>query len=931
MTLAGTVKQEAGHLSFDLTGNGRDIALDQIPADLTREMTLEARGRMDAGTLGLERLRLVSPLVTAETSGSVALEGGTLALDYVVTTSELAPVARAYGADASGALDASGRVEGGLAAPRFAGAAGIADAEIGGRSYGALGLAHDVTFGDVSEGSLSLTSEGGELGAAEAATRFRLEGAALTLDELRAQLLGAALSGGAIVALDSNLIDGAIDLSISDLGRIGRFLGTRLGGAATGRVSLTPAEGGQNIAADLALTNFATDGAAAAGAELRLLAADAFGTAQLDARIEASGVGAGGVDLAALTAEAKGPLSRIAFSAGAEGAGAAGPLNAALAGQADVSGATMAVTLASANVTAGPDTARLRRPLSLRIGGGNIQATGLDLALPDEAVLTGDAALHPNGFNGDLTLARLPMGLMQRWAGAPVTDGLLDLRAVFDTRRGRAGAEVTARARGMQFDTAQAVTGGLDLDLDAGWNGARLDAKAELRGAFGDPVRSQLALSLRPSPTGIPEVPTGGEIDGSLVWAGDLGDLWTLVPAPGHILDGRADLDLRVDGTLETPRLSGRADLTDGVYQNLDAGTILTGLTIRTAIAGDGAVNVTLDGSDGAAGTVTARSVLDLGGDEPSLDVAVAIDRATLVRRDDVTASISGDLALAGAVSDLALSGRLTVDKAEVRLVNAAPPEVVDLDGIRIKGAPEPEAVGGNGGNLTLDLVISAARNIFVRGRGLDSEWKMDLTVNGDVGAPVVTGVIEKVRGQLDLLGRVFDLARGRVVFDGAVEIDPAIDVSLEREENGIRGGIVVEGRASAPELRFASTPALPEEEVLPRLLFGQSRQSLTGAQALQLATGVATLLSGKAGPLDFIRNAAGVDVLRVDGESVDDASVTVGRNVADGVFIGARQGLAGQGSAVTVEVEIFDGVIVDTEFGQEKGSNIGVSLRHDF
>jgi len=141
----------------------------------------------------------------------------------------------------------------------------------------------------------------------------------------------------------------------------------------------------------------------------------------------------------------------------------------------------------------------------------------------------------------------------------------------------------------------------------------------------------------------------------------------------------------------------------------------------------------------------------------------------------------------------------------------------------------------------------------------------------------------------------------------------------------------VVEGRASAPELRFASTPALPEEEVLPRLLFGQSRQSLTGAQAIQLAAGVATLLSGKAGPLDFARNAAGVDVLRVDGESVDDASVTVGRNVADGVFIGARQGLAGQGSAVTVEVEVFDGVVVDTEFGQEQGSNIGITLRHDF
>jgi hypothetical protein len=33
----------------------------------------------------------------------------------------------------------------------------------------------------------------------------------------------------------------------------------------------------------------------------------------------------------------------------------------------------------------------------------------------------------------------------------------------------------------------------------------------------------------------------------------------------------------------------------------------------------------------------------------------------------------------------------------------------------------------------------------------------------------------------------------------------------------------------------------------------------------------------------------------------------------------------------VTVEVEVFDGVVVETEFGQEKGSNIGVTLRHTF
>jgi translocation and assembly module TamB len=342
-------------------------------------------------------------------------------------------------------------------------------------------------------------------------------------------------------------------------------------------------------------------------------------------------------------------------------------------------------------------------------------------------------------------------------------------------------------------------------------------------------------------------------------------------------------------------------------------------------------VNLALDSSDGAKGTVTVRAALRLGGTEPSIDATVGIDRATLVRRDDVTARLSGDLALAGPISELALTGRLTVEQAEVRLVDATPPEVVDLDGIRVKGAPEPEAGGNGGGTLMLDLAIKAERDIFVRGRGLDSEWKIDLTVTGDVAAPVIKGAIEKVRGQLDLLGRPFDLVRGRVTFDGGREIDPLIDVSLELEANDIRGGIVIEGRASAPELRFVSAPALPEDEVLPRLLFGESKQSLSGPEAIQLAAGLATLLSGKAGPLDFARGVAGVDVLRFEGETVEDTSVMVGRNIGEGIFVGVRQALGGQGSAVVVEVEVFKGVVVDTEVGQDGGGNIGITLRRDF
>jgi autotransporter translocation and assembly factor TamB len=934
MTIEGRVIQNSGGLGFDVSGAGRGLVLDQVPRDLTRDLTLTASGNMNGGALALEALRLAMPLVTAEASGSLNLEAGAADIDYHVKTADLQPVAQAYGADAEGALDATGKAAGAFDALLLTGSAAIGEARFEGRGYGQVELTHAVTVGAAPEGDLAVKMKGGELGDGSVATRFRLDGPALTLEGIKARLLGIAADGQAALDLESSLAQGKLSFTASDLGTLGPFTGTPMTGAAKGQVTLTAQDGRQNMAADLTLSGAGTDGATVDKAALRLALRDLTGALNLDLKLTASGVDAGGAELASLQAQAAGPLSAIAFSAGAEGALGRDPLRISMEGKANAGGAVTTVTLARADVIAGPekvpDTIRLRQPLSIRIG-DSVTAEGLDLDLPEGGRLTGKLAQHPGGFAGDLALAALPLAVLERWASAPVKAGLLEAKAVFDTRPGRAMAEFAAQGRGIGFEQTVAASGLLDLDLDADWNGAKLQAQTELRGDFGDPVRAQVSLPLRPGPGGVPVVPKLGALYGSLAWTGDIGDFWALVPAAGHMLDGHADIDLRIGGSLEAPAVSGKVELTEGGYQNLDLGTILTGLTLTTDITERGDVQVAMTASDGAKGTLAADVSLLLGGQKPALDMTARIDRAVLVRRDDVTAKISGDLAMDGPLNDLSLKGALKIEKAEVRLIAAPPAEVTELDGIRIKGAPEPEGNGDGDSILTLDMTITAPNDLFVRGRGIESEWKLDLAITGDAAQPVVTGEIERVRGRLNLLGRAFELVRGRIGFDGGREIDPQIDVALEREANGIRGGIVVEGRASDPELHFASVPALPEDEVMPRLLFGQSKQSLSGPQAIQLAAGIATLMSGKAGPLDRVREAAGIDVLRIEGETAETATVTVGRNLGDGIFVGAKQGLQGQGSAVTVEVDVFDGVKVDSEIKQEGGSNVGITWRKDF
>ncbi len=931
LALVGTARQESGRLTFDLSGGGVGLVLDKIPADLTETLDLTLTGAMADGTLTLDRADVASPLISVEASGIVALSQRTLAIDYSAASTELAPVAAAYDVAAGGALNASGRAQGSVDAPRLDGSVSLAGARFQDADYGDLRLVHDVAVGQTLEGRVEIAKTGGAFGDANAETQFRLAGDRLNLSDTDARALGATIAGAADIDLGTILAEGAFDVAVTDLGTIGRLAGTPLSGAVRGAIGLGSAEGRQDATADLRLSGVETGTARVGDARVRFAGKDLFGTPGIDLATDASGIAAGAVTLDRARITAKGPTTAVNFEADAAGTLLEDkPLTFALGGQADARDDPIQVNLARLAVTAAGDRIELRRPLRLRLGDGLVEARGLDFGLPDGGALTGDVAMQGGGLTGDLALTRLPLDILERWADLPVRSGMMDGSARF--RTGVARADLSAQIRGLGFDKTEDAIQNMDADLQAGWAGRSVEARAEVRGDFGEPFRANVKVPVSRSANGLPRQARSGAIAGGVTWRGRLGDLWALVPAPGHVLDGELDIDLGLGGTMAAPSYSGRVDLNDGAYQNLDAGTILTDMTLRTSLAADGGMRVTVEGSDGTAGG-TVRAIADLSAAEglPAVAATIDIDAATLVRRDDVTAKISGDLALNGPVDDMLLKGGLYVDKAEVRLINNAPPSVVDLEGIRIKGAPEGDGDGDGDSVLTLDLKVQAKRDTFVRGRGLDSEWGMDLAVTGDAAAPVITGTIERVRGGLDLLGKRFDLARGKITFDGGAEIDPLIDVAIEREDNDLRGGIIVEGRASKPDIQFASTPALPDSEVMPRLLFGQSRQSMTGAQAIQLATGIATLMGGGPGTLDSVRGVTGLDVLRVDGETPEDASVTVGRNIGEGIFVGARQGLGGAGSTVTFEVEVFDGVIVDTEVGQEGNSSAGISLRKDF
>ncbi|MEO1533197.1 MAG: translocation/assembly module TamB domain-containing protein, partial [Pseudomonadota bacterium] len=103
------------------------------------------------------------------------------------------------------------------------------------------------------------------------------------------------------------------------------------------------------------------------------------------------------------------------------------------------------------------------------------------------------------------------------------------------------------------------------------------------------------------------------------------------------------------------------------------------------------------------------------------------------------------------------------------------------------------------------------------------------------------------------------------------------------------------------------------------------------GDLALTLLIRVETQHVDARGAPDIVEDAAGVDVLRFDTDEEGEGEITVGKNVAEGVFVGATQPIAGGESKVTVEVEVFEDVTVDGEVGSEGSTSLGINWRKDF
>lgn len=745
-----------------------------------------------------------------------------------------------------------------------------------------------------------------------------------------------------------SLLAGQLAMSIPDLAELQPLTQMDAHGRLNLDLTLIPHAGQQDGTASLSGDGLAYGKAINLGhLTATTTFADLFGASTNSARMDIKDATLGQQKLTTLRVLMDGPLRRMSIDLQA-----AGPhINASLGGS--ISHAT---DRDSATIERGRLVANGRQIDLLQSATITHQAAGTHidkLTLKSgngQVTLTADLAPESNQIS--LELHHLALDLLAAFAPEIAIKGDVDgsLRVDGPNRNPRAAAKLNLTqltSTTISMPPASAI-------LTATWENGRVAANGDISlGTQQDVLTLSAALPMPTDPTtGFPRIDGTGNLTAAAKGHFDLALINPLLGSSVDQIGGQAEIDMTATGALSAPEMHGHLAITDGRYDNLRYGTRLKAIQAQVTASGSRFELSSFNARTPDNGSLSGSGDIDLARKNP---VAITIQAKNAQLIDNAMGSAAADADLTLSSQDpqhIALAGTIKVVKAEIRIPDQVSSSVQEIAVVErntgnktsassaANTQPAPPVANQSPMKISLDMNIDAPQQVAVRGRGLDAELGGKLRIFGDINQPAITGQLKLRRGKFNLVGHSLNFDRGVISFDGGTPIDPQLDFAAKAKAEGYDITALVGGTASKPSLSLSSTPTLPQDEILARLLFGKAAGSLTAIQAVQLAQATAELAGINGGPdiLDQLRRATGLDRLTVDaGESATTKttatgpSLSAGRYVAPGVYLGVKQGAKPNTSAATVEIEVTPHIKVETDVGGAAGSKAGINMQWDY
>lgn len=681
----------------------------------------------------------------------------------------------------------------------------------------------------------------------------------------------------------------------------------QVAGPVTGQIGFTPVNGIQQLTLQLSATDASFNGPTIIAVRRGKLDATILlnpGGTSVNATVQARGLRAGGIMLGRLAANAA-----LVDGSGMVKASLSGQRGRLfdLQGEAQVEPGRIRV---SASGTIDKRPIRLTRaalftrtedgwrlsPATISFAGGSLQLGG---------------ELSGQTTSVEARMQKLPLSLLDiaydnLGLGGTATGSL----SYVHTRGGVPAGKAELRVRGLSRS-------GLSLSsrpVDAGVNAVLTHDRLATRMVFAADGQTiglaQVLLTPLGSEGGLVDRLNHAPLFAQLRYNGTADTLWRLTGVEIVDISGPVSVTADARGTLGDPVITGSLTTSNAAINSPVTGMRLHGVKAQGRFSGAQLVMSSFAATAQNGGSVTGTGSFTFNGIAGvGMDLKLQADNAALLERDDIAATVTGPITLTSTGVGGTIGGDLTLNRSRFTMGRAAAvAQIPELKVIEVNRNGDEIERPRSVAPWALAIKARARNRLTVTGLGLDSEWRADLNIGGTVTNPAIAGTADLVRGGYEFAGRRFELREGKIQFDGRTPVNPTLDIDAEADVSGLTATIHVGGTGLKPVISFTSVPALPQDELLSRILFGTSITNLSAPEALQLASAVGSLQGGGGlDPINAVRKAAGLDRLRIIAA---DPTQGQGTSIAAGKYLTRKTYVElitdGQGySATRIEYQV--------------------------
>ncbi|KPF44964.1 translocation/assembly module TamB domain-containing protein [Rhizobium sp. AAP43] len=701
--------------------------------------------------------------------------------------------------------------------------------------------------------------------------------------------------------------EGKLDFDFSDLSLLAALAGQDLGGDLRGTVTLSNSGGiisGKVNATGETLTR----------EDVRVekpvvdLTIDNLQTFSINGSVTAKSAsqGANRVENARLQLERAGARTVFSLEALYDGAPAE------LRGSLQQGAAGLGISIESLTATPRGLPLTLSSPATINLADGGV-------AIEQTVIAIGSGRVTLNGRVGTtldlkVDITNVPASVAAPFAPSVAPEGTINGR--IDVR-GQASAPVADYRLDMQgASIAQTRSAGLaafGITANGRFENNRLTLESRISGGG-------IGLGV----TGAVNLANNTALDLRVQGAVPLSALNTQLAAQGLVADGNANVNLTIGGNAAQPSITGTITTSGTRIVDVRRNLAIEDISTTINLTGNRAEIGNLTGNFATGGRVSASGYVDIRGAGLPAELSINLDKAVYVDGDTVTSTADARLILSGPLlAGPTLGGTVNLARTSVTLSESRPASLRELDIVHRHAPPQilrqqrddrPAEGRTASAPIRLDLTISSPSQTFVRGRGIDAELGGTIALTGTASAPNVSGAFELRRGRMQILTRRLEITRATITFGG--DLVPILDLEAQTLSGSTTLTIKLTGLASNPQVSFSSSPALPQDEVLAQLLFGQSMSRLSALQIAQLADAAAQLAGGRGTSLfQALRSTLGIDDLDISTDETGQTTISAGKYLNDRTYLELEQTGSGDAKAV-INLDIGRGVKLKGEAG---------------